>query len=161
VLWLRTERVTQPFGIFGSWPSRWKPCKADDNSFNHIPLPRSTFKVKVDEPQQDVPSPRANAAKQTLPENPPRLDAPFFPLMTLLTPTNDKSLPTTPAQGSINVSVNPKSVDGHTNTRIGEMETVIEEGGMDNTEVLPDRHYKRKFRFGSGKGMPGMVPLMP
>ena len=127
--------------------SPWQICRFDDPSFNHIPLPRSTFKVKIDDPQQDVPSPPVNAEKRLLPENPPQLEAPFLPPMTFLTPTNEKSLPSTPAQSFTNVTVHMRSADGQTGARVGGMETVIEEGGVGNAEVQPEEQPKRKFRF--------------
>ena len=158
VLWLRTEPVTRPFGIFGQFAVSWQICKSDDHSFNHIPLPRSTFKVIVDNPRRGVSPPPADREKQTATENPPQLGAPVLPPMSLLSTINERSRPTTPAPSSINVTVHAKSVDGNTNPRVGGMETVIEEEDVGNAETQPEEHPQRKFRFGRRKGMLGIVP---
>src|SRR5258708_6542540 len=101
--------------------------KSDNHSFNHIPLPRSTFKVIIDDPQQGASSSATNPEKQPIAEPPPRLDPPILPPMSLLPPINERSLPNTPAPSSINVTVQTKSMDGYTNPQVGGMETVIEE----------------------------------
>ena len=75
--------------------------------------------------------------------------------MSFLTHGNERSHQTTPAPSSVNVTVPTKSGDGHTNTRVGGMETVLEEGDVGNTEAQPEEHPKRMFRFGRRKGMPG------
>ena len=68
--------------------------------------------------------------------------------MSLLTHGNERSLSATPAPSSVNGTV-------RTNTRVGGMETVLEEGDVGNTEAQPEEHPKRMFKFGRGKGMPG------
>lgn len=75
--------------------------------------------------------------------------------MSLLTPISERSLPNTPAQSSINVTVHAGSVGGYTNPHVGGMETVIEEEEVGNAEA---QHPERKFSFRRRKGMPGTVP---
>ena len=75
--------------------------------------------------------------------------------MSFLSHGNERSRSATPAPSSVNVTVPTKSGDGHTNTRVRGMETVLEEGDVGNTEAQPEEHPKRMFKFGRRKGMLG------